>query len=224
MSAKTWIQAILHILIWSVVVWLAYTYANVARQFVFLTIQATREEYLAVPVFAQFTATQTLKLDRPALISELIVPLHVPERSLPLKIRLYNKGHVVGSWMYSATSNQKGVIDARFPMTVPMMLEGTMDVAFDGTAIPYDQKALALGIFIEPQDANYPNGNYRIAANEKQGDISLSLIEQKNNAAVFLDDLRSHTLGTSSKLLFFVSFFALLGCLPRTIVNLQYDK
>lgn len=224
MSAKAWIQVVLHILIWSVVVWLVYGYFNVARQFVFFTIQATREEYLAIPVFAQFTATQKLQLDRPALISELIVPLRVPEHALPLKIRLYNKEHIVGSWIYSAASTQKGVIDARFPLTVPMMLEGITEVVFDGSAIPYDQNTLAPGIFIEPQDANYPNGNYRIAANEKQGDISLSLIEQKNNAEVFLSDLRSNTLGTSSKLLFFVSFLALLGCLPRTIVNLQYDK
>lgn len=171
-------------------------------------------------MFAQFTATQKLTLDRPVLVSNLIVPLYVPEHSQPLKIRLYNQGRVVGSWVYSARTNQKGIIEASLPITVPILLESKVEVLFDGSAILYDDKDRAPRLFIESEDSIYPYGNYRIAGNEKQGDVSLKMVEEKQQYILWLERFHKDAQGFLWPLFPLFAAVLLILKLPSLLIQL----
>src|SRR3989344_1270413 len=193
--AKTWIFTCLHLILWGGLAWLVFTYAIRPQQSEYLNINAARMTYLAQSVFAQFVFTQTLKFDRPARITELIVPMDLPENPLPLKIRLMQNGYSLGSWIYPLHKETIGVREVHLPLTVPMLLHGDMEVVFDGSAIDHDHKDSAPGLFIEPKNEGYRGGNYRIANNEKGGDISLAFTETKTNYEIFLGQFRKNPLG-----------------------------
>jgi len=50
-----------------------------------------------------------------------------------------------------------------------------VEVVIDGGAISHEEKDRAPRVFVETDDQAYPDGNYRIASNEKKGDIGLTV-------------------------------------------------
>jgi|SRR3989344_334088 len=192
---RIWIISILHLLIWGSLGSALYVYALDSQESSYLTITAARETYLSQSVFAQFIYAQRLTFDRPARITELVVPMNLPENPLPLKIRLMQNGYSLGSWIYPLHKETIGVREVHLPLTVPMLLHGDMEVVFDGSAIDHDHKDSAPGLFIEPKNEGYRGGNYRIANNEKGGDISLAFTETKTNYEIFLGQFRKNPLG-----------------------------
>ncbi len=217
---KSWIMVVLHIALWSSIGVVVHAYATASQEFPFLRIQAAQEEYLAQKVFAQFVYTQTITFDRPARITELVVPMYVPQNSMPLKIRLFQEGRPIYSWVYPPEGEGRGVVEARLPFAAPTMLGGSLEVRFDGSAIDHDHQAQAPRLFIEPKNEGYRGGNYRIASNEKWGDISLGFMETKTNYEIFRDALRERFRAQIPRILFMIAGILLLFQFPRIVVDL----
>ncbi|OGY32964.1 MAG: hypothetical protein A3C02_02395 [Candidatus Andersenbacteria bacterium RIFCSPHIGHO2_02_FULL_45_11] len=214
----------MHVGMWSFVAWMLFAYAGEIKESAFLSIQATREEYLAQPVFAQFVFTQTLHFDRPARITELVVPMYLPENPLPFKIRLMQAGKPIYSWMYPLEGKKQGVVVAHLPFPIPTILWGDIEVVFNGETIDHDHKEQAPGLFIEPQDEYYKAGNYRIVNNEKRGDIAMTFMEIKTNYEIFRDDFQRDSISQLPRLLFIGVLALLLVQLPDIIAQMFFPE
>ncbi len=219
MRLDTWTLIILHLVLWSVLGTGVFFLATTIREMSFLRILGSTEKDLSLPVFAQFIVTQTLSFDRPFLAKELMVPLYLPSDPLPIKISLYEDGKLITWWKYPLETYSEGSKVAHLPFTVPMRLQGESELRFDGSSIPYDLQDRAPRLYKETFDAAYPKGNYRIAENQKEGDIALEFIEQKTNLELFLAKLQDDPIGRSSFLFIFSSFLLLLASLPSALLQ-----
>ncbi|MEX1112051.1 MAG: hypothetical protein WEC84_01195 [Candidatus Andersenbacteria bacterium] len=148
---------------------------------------------LGLPVYAQFITTQRLQLS-PTRVSHLVIPIHNPtEQEHEFMVRLIKDDDVIEEWQ--APSGQ-GLHEARFSLMEPTLLEGELDVQFDGGAFTHEQKETAPRIFVEKSAKSYPDGNYRIASNEKEGSIGLTVYEVVPQTTVFLEQLESEPSDT----------------------------
>ncbi len=222
---RTWILIVSHILLWSVLGAGAFLYATTPVEMSFLRILGSTEKDLSLPIFAQFIATQTLVFERPFRATELTIPLYLPQDPLSFKILLYQEGKLVSWWQYPSpgTHTIEGNAVAHLPFIVPTTLSGKSEVVFDGSAITHDMQDHAPRLFTETFDAAYPKGNYRIATNEKQGDIALGFTEQKSNGELLLEKVKADPIGRTSFFLIFSSFLVLLALLPSALLRL-YKK
>lgn len=127
-----------------------------------------------LPVFAQFVVTQKLRIDTPALMTRLEVPMFFPTDSEWLKIDLRKDRRLLYRWRYRPDVTDR-IAMANLVFDVPQNLSGELELVFDGSHIPHDFQHLAPRLFIEGADYYYPAGNYRIAENKKNGDIGLTM-------------------------------------------------
>lgn len=221
MRARHWLFVLFHLLLWVSVAWGIYTYAVATREASFLKILGSTEKDLSLPVFAQFVVTQTLFFDRPLVATELIIPLYLPNEPLPMKVSLYQDGRLVTWWRYplKPIEYSEGYKVAHLQFLIPTILQGKMEVRFDGSSLGYDQQAHAPRLFTETFDAAYPYGNYRIAQNDKKGDIALEFMEQKTNYEIFVQDIGRNALGRGTQAILCFCALILLACLPSMIAN-----
>ena len=209
MKIRYWLFGSLSALYWGVAIWAVIAYSSISHDIIFLNIQAAQLPRLSHPVFAQFTATQTLHWDTPTSVSRLEIPLYAPSNSEQILIKLYQNKQLVTWWKYQAPSSNSGVVVAQLPFIVPTMLSGDIEVMLDGSDIAYADNGRAPAFFAEPQNSIYPNGNYRIANNEKDGDMAMSIIVQKTNLQLYIENFQRQPLGSLS-LLFIYGCAALL--------------
>lgn len=155
-----------------------------------INILAYRDPQFSLPIFAQFTATQTLRLSQIIRAKKLVVPMFVPTNAQPISVSLYRNGNLINTW--SAPVDQAGIIEAEFPFGVPIVLDGELEILFDGNAIAYEHKDAAPSLFVEALDSAYPDGNYRIAQNNKAGDISLKIMAEKTNRDIVMEKIRGN--------------------------------
>lgn len=214
MRIRYWFLGILSVFYWGAGVWSVVTYFSISHDVVFLSIQAAQLARLSHPVFAQFTATQTLHWDKPIAATRLEIPLYLPNNTEGIFIKLYDDKKLITWWRYAPPAHDNGVFMAELPFIVPTNLSGNIEVELDGSSIPYADSDRAPAFFAEPQDGAYPEGNYRIANNEKAGDIAMSIIVQKTNLQLFIDKFYQQPLGSISALFIYACAALLMFYVP----------
>ncbi|HLC49638.1 MAG TPA: hypothetical protein VJI96_04625 [Candidatus Andersenbacteria bacterium] len=221
MRLYTWTLIVLHLILWAAVGYGMFQHAINLREIPFLKILGSIEKDLALPVYAQFVVTQALFLEKPYVATEILLPLYLPNEPLPIKILLYQNNKLVTWWKYpmGPFERYEGHKEAQLRFTSPILLEGKVEIRFDGSAIPHNLQDHAPRLFTETFDDAYPKGNYRIASNEKKGDISLAIVEQKTNYQIFTEDMKSNRLGNGIQILRWLSVLLLLACFPRIVVD-----
>ncbi len=221
MYLKTWIIIVLHLIIWPTLAYGVFLYSSSYEEMSFVKILGSTEKELGLPVFAQFIVTQTLFFDRPLEATRLVVPMYIPEEPLPIKISLYQNGELVSRWRYplEKMAHQEGVIEAQLPFVFPIQLEGAYEMQFDGSEILHEEQAHAPRLFTESFDQAYPHGNYRIAENEKEGDVAMELFERKTQHVLFMEHTQANMLGTRTRVLIWISALILLACLPSVVLR-----
>lgn len=127
------------------------------------------------PVFAQFVMTQTLQLQDVAKINRLIIPLQrTRESEDPLVIDLKRRGELQQRWRYRGGTGETAQ-EISFTLEPPLLLDQNLEIVFSASDVSHDEQESAPRIFIEPAGSYYPYGSYRIAENEKLGDVALEL-------------------------------------------------
>ena len=211
----------LHIVLWSVLGTGVFFYAATMNELLFLKILGSTEKDLSLPVFAQFIVTQTFDFSRPFSASEIALPLYLPSDPLPIKISLFQEDRLITWWQYpfpdAPRSEGRAVAHLRF--IAPTILQGKSELRFDGSSITHDEQNRAPRLFTETFDAAYPDGNYRIARNEKQGDIAMQIMEQKTNSQLFSDKIHVDPLGNFSFVLICSSLLVALALLPSALLR-----
>lgn len=185
-------------------------------------ILASREPQLGLPVYSQFVVTQSLSLDTIASVTRLAVPMFIPSDDHSMAVRLYRNGKLVQEWQ--SPTAQTGVVEAEFVLDKPTLLDGDLEVQFAGNSISHEDKDRAPRIFIESSDVNYPHGNYRIAGNEKQGDVSLQLFERNKSWELFVERFQDEPLRQLAIVGTWLLLLMLLGTMPRVIYQQQRDR
>jgi len=176
---------------------------------------------LAQPVFAQFIYTEKIVVPEKTKVAALRVPLFVPEESEWLQIDIRQNGQLLSRWRYQPDDlAQNSVAVASLPLNPPRIMAGEVEVVFNGSHIAYEDRPRAPRVFIDTSDMTYPAGSYRIAQNEKRGNISLQLqATQKNSEhwrAEFTKAPLQKLIRTSRWLLILIVIFAS----PRVLLPL----
>lgn len=130
-----------------------------------------------LPVFAQFTVTQRINLEKPLETVRLEVPVYWPRESEWLKVDLLEEGELKQRWRVRPPA-EDDIVETELPLAAPLKLEGEIELAFSGEHVTHENKHKAPRIFIETADYVFPNGNYRIAENEKEGDVALAVVSR----------------------------------------------
>jgi hypothetical protein len=142
-----------------------------------IDIMASREPDLGLPVYAQFTVTQLFEVPEGRKLHRLEVPIYFPSGEIHVDNDLrYGQRSV---WQWRVRPDQAGLMVARLPLLTAEPLAGQLELTFAAPHVSHDQQDVAPRLFIESADEQYPQGHYRIAANDKQGDVSLTVYEQR---------------------------------------------
>jgi hypothetical protein len=144
-----------------------------------LTISASEEPDLGIPIFAQFDITQTINLPHEARVSRLVIPVSIPDKASVVQIDLRRFGTLVQRWRYPLPPAplEPGIHHLSLSLQPPQLLDKDLEVNLSAREVTHDDKDRAVRVFVETAGNNYPDGNYRIAHNEKQGDIGLHFYE-----------------------------------------------
>lgn len=140
-------------------------------------ILAAREADLGLPIYAQFVATQKINLESRAVVTRLVVPVYFPAEDQELQIDLRHGDRLIQRWRYRPKTS--GLTEANLVLEPPWALEGLLEVQFSALDIGHERAAQAPRLFVELANEQYPGGNYRVAENEKEGDISLAIMERR---------------------------------------------
>lgn len=179
-------------------------------------ILAPSEPDFALPVYAQFYVTQFIELPQPMEITKLIVPMYLPSPGQLLIIELKQAGEIIQRWRLRLPD--MGSHDVPLEFDRPWTLSGQLSVMFDGQTIDHNHREQAPRLFFESADAAYPAGHYRIAQNDKQGDIGLSIIARQRRWHRFQTIWHEQPLLIIEQLSLLLTIVALLSALPPVLL------
>lgn len=155
------------------VMWAVYLARPVEYQAVNITA-ATDVPDQGLPVYAQFVYTQRIVLHQPTLVSRIEIPLLVPAQAPTVRVR--QAGVVVQEWSK----------ETDYVWREPQELVGNLEIEISGRHLRHEEAEQAPRVFMESDDAAYPDGNYRVADNEKKGDIALTLYGRRTRGEAWL--------------------------------------
>lgn len=210
--------------IWVAAVVAGWFWLNSYQEQPALTILASTDiAELGLPVYAQFKVTQSMYLERPIMATRLIVPMYVPAEAKPLAIKLIRDDRIVYAWRYPTEYQQHAeTIEVFLPFITPVMLSDQLELVFDGSAISHAEQEQAPRIFTESFNAAYPQGNYSIGENQKEGDIGLTIYEEITNNMLLAGEFAAHPIYTSVRLLRWIPLLIILSALPWLVSRFAY--
>lgn len=186
------------------VVWTVYLARPLEYQAVNITAAADVPD-LGLPVYAQFVYTQRLVLHQPALVSRLELPLLVPGQAPT--VRVIQAGVVVQEWSKEA--------DYVWPQ--PQELVGNVEIEISGRHLTHEEAEQAPRVFIESDDAAYPDGNYRVADNEKKGDIALTLYGRRTRGEALLRAWHDRSGPMAGRSVFYLTLIFAASVFPLVV-------
>jgi len=211
----------LFVIIASGFIWWADQYEESAA----VHIIAPRSAGNGLAIYAQFIATQSLKLKQESQILQLTVPTLFPAAGHFLTIDLTKQGRLLERWRYQPPAALIGRIhDATLPITPPRNLEGKLEISFSALAVSHEQQEEAPQVLVESDDRGYPDGNYRVAANQKRGDISLALIQRQRRIDRIISEWQDQPLKQLSEFSKLGLVVLLIVAIPPLLLRLGRGK
>ena len=159
----------------------AWQEANKNEEYPVIDILAVRDIDQALKIYAQFNATQTLMINERTLIKKIILPIYLPPAAASVDIILRNDGQIINQWQLNKITdiNRSGIHEIELLLPDNTWLAGQYSLTWDGRIISSQQQETAPRLFIEKDNGRYADGNFWIASNSKEGDISLRVIGQR---------------------------------------------
>ena len=158
---------------------LAATYLNEPVERVHTSIEAATDvPENGLPVYAQFVVAQQVTLPKETDIVALEVPIWSPQEGVTINIALQDGSRDgVRAQSQHLTHSTGGHETVSMPGVAEVYEAGVYDVVLEVPAVTHETRERAPRVFVETADTHYGGGNYRIAANEKKGDMALTLTE-----------------------------------------------
>lgn len=194
------------------------------EEVVVVDILASREADLGLPVYAQFVVTQTVTVPEIASLTRLSIPMFFSgaETLSSYEVAVFRNDTLLQRWQRDVPKLPLGdslVQDVLFDLDPPRLVDGVLSVRIAAPGIVAAERNRAPRVFVEPDDTAYLGGNYRIAANEKQGDVSLQLVGRERRGVHVVEQLRRQPLAAISFYGGFVFILILVGALPFVFVR-----
>lgn len=176
MIAKAWWFSIIIAVCW--LGW-AYWWAQGQQTVDVVHISAPHDAATLIPVYAQFTVTQTVTLPEDRLLTSITIPLQIPDQPHgELVIELRQRDHVLQHWivelsMYQAQPSQ--VVELTLPIKPNQLVSGELELQLAAPSLDAHYPEQAPGVLVETDDQIYSGGHYAIANNPKKGDMALTI-------------------------------------------------
>lgn len=215
MQLTKWFVVIVVTIVISVFIVMGSRWFNQEEDYVLLEIKAPRNRQLMLPVFAQFTVTQLIRLPQLAAVAALNVPLYVSDRQGSLRVEIRQRDRLIQRWHYYPENI--GLTEAVFEVAPPVLLEGDIEIVFSAPQIGHAQRHLALGLFVETAGNYYPTGHYRVADNDKEGDVGLAVVGRQLKSEDWLKAWKNDLRGKIIKLNMGILLLLLMVSFPMVL-------
>lgn len=188
-----------------------YLYATVESPA--LVISAPLDIHTTVPIFSQFSVTQIIYMDRIIKSSFLEIPMHVSRGQDEITIKLLHNGMFADMWRVKpeADSSLQWI---RLPLEPAQLLGGLLEITISAENISHENAEFAPRVFVESGDNYFPHGHYRIAINDKKGDIAMRIIEPRLRIDTLIDRYAHNYSLIASAVLRITAIILLLMALP----------
>ncbi|MDA1169085.1 MAG: hypothetical protein O3A36_01995 [bacterium] len=192
-----------------------------------LVISAPLDINTSVPIFAQFSVTQIISIDQIIKSSYLEIPMHVQRGQDVVTIRLLRNGQLVNIWRVQPISDTS-LQWLRLPIEPAQLLDGLLEITISAENIAHEDGEFAPRVFVESNDNSFPAGHYKIAQNDKKGDIAMQIIEPRLRVDVLLERYAYNYSLIGSSVLQITAIIFLLMAFPfvvyRQIVTISKHK
>ena len=175
-----WWRFLISLLIVLAVTGTIWNFSQRLHEDIYLEIHSMQNiEEDTLSVFAQFVVTQTIKLNDPIDVSRFVIPLYFPARESVVDVTLRQESEIVAHWKLEPINDEEvgRIIEKQIWFALPQQLNGLVELEFAALDVDHDHQEQAVRLFIEPNDSAFDQGNYRIAQNEKKGDVSLRMYQ-----------------------------------------------
>lgn len=225
MIAKAWWFSILIALL--IISW-TWWWAQQTRTVNLVNITTSTEAPHLIPVYAQFDITQTVTVPTLSQVTSIQLPLVMPAQpsgevvvDLQANDRLLERWHLqLGDYMSQANQT----VRLTLPLQPSRLLEGKVAVRVSAPQLDAHFPTLAPQVLVEDDDQGYPDGNYRIAHNQKKGDLDLTVMGTQTNWLLCTMYWRQHLDQAVITILRWL-FLGLLGVtLPLTLLPSRVAK
>jgi hypothetical protein len=186
MIAKTWWFSILiAVALVALVAW----WAQQTRSVNLVKINVSADAPHLIPVYAQFDVTQTVTMPTFSPVTNLELPLVMPAQPTgELLVDLQQHEQLLQRWHiqladHAAQANQ--TVTLTLPLMPHRWVEDDLEIQVAAPQLDAHFPEQAPQVLIEDDDQGYPDGNYRIAQNEKRGDMGLGLWVNQTNWKTF---------------------------------------
>jgi len=173
---------------------------------------------LGLRIYAQFVATQKIFLHDIASVKRLVVPIYFPKSSEWIQVDLRSNGKLMQRWRYGSGISDE-IINVEFEILPPVLLDGEIELVFSAEHIDHEKKGRSPRIFIEKSNSNYPHGNYRIANNEKDGDVGLIMIERNRKWELWYEEIVKDSILSIAFIIRGFLIVMLIVLLPQLLVR-----
>ena len=184
-----------------------------------VSINASREPDLGLPVYAQFSITQTVAILSESRLTRIEIPVYIPPGDRPpLQVAVRQRDQEIFSEAYQPP--QSGFDTLQLVLKDRPAVTGELEISVMAPATAAAQKEEAPRVFIESADDAYPFGAYRIADNPKKGDMSLDVFSETSWAYYIVRELRLHPLETAALVARAIAMASFLASVPFFLVSL----
>ncbi|HBE89894.1 MAG: hypothetical protein A3E37_03220 [Candidatus Andersenbacteria bacterium RIFCSPHIGHO2_12_FULL_46_9] len=176
------IRYLLSVVILIVVIGSGWLMATKYEEYKIIDILAYRDPGFALKIYAQFNVSQEFVINERTPVTRLIIPMFIPQEAGAVEISLRQEGNVLEQWRlseYHEAGKNEGIYEIALPLDSETAWEGKYVLTMDGREISSNEQGKAPRIFIEKDDGRYPAGNYWIASNKKNGDISMQVFGRR---------------------------------------------
>lgn len=219
MSKSIWhaLFFVLTVLIASLLAWDWFS-AFETRSFVDILTPQNLDSF--VEVYDQFIVTQRVRIERPVQLSGLSLPLFIRKAEGEITIRIWHDGKTIAEFTKNMAQLRTGetVIEPKF--AEPVNVDREVEVEVSSTAASSENAPL---LYVEKADDAYLYGNYRIADNEKKGDVDMKLFERISRVDLLREKFAASPIDVMSKSLKWILLVVIIGLIPA-LISFQKDR
>lgn len=191
-----------------------YYFSQPVEKTVLQILVPTDNPLRRIKIYEQFMPTQLLRLTDPIRLTRVVVPIYTGTTKEYLVVSLTRNGRLLYRWRLDPDQwEENTTIDVDLGLPYPLLIDGDLELAFAAPTLDAKHREEASHVLFESADPYYPDGHFRIAGEDKQGDLGLSLIALQSRWEVekgaWLKDPLQYIARTSLWLLFAPLLFSL---------------
>lgn len=171
-----------------------------------------------IKVYEKFMPIQLLRLSDPIRLTRVSIPLYTGTTHELLTVSLLRNGILLHRWRLDPNQwEENSVTEVHLDLPSPLLIDGDLEVVFAAPTIAIEHREEANQVFFEPADTYYPEGHFRIAGEDKRGDIGLSLIAKKDRWELETRDWFKDPVRYTARASLWLLFVPLLFSIPALI-------